>query len=154
MSRQRAIAACVVAMIALVIGLPLVLLFRSSRARPMITEENCLKLRKQKGMTRAGVEALFGVPPGDYGRRGRTYHVIGCAGPTCKVFYNIRRDRPKPTRQEIDHAAAEYGLAIWWGEEYAIAVQFDENDRVAAVGYGHAISEPGLWDRLKERFGR
>jgi hypothetical protein len=151
MSRQRAIAVCVVALMALVIGLPLVPLSRLPRSRPMITEETYRKLKKE--MTRAEVEALLGGPPGDYGRRGRTYHVLGCQSPTCGVFYNFRHDRKEPTKQEIDHAAAKYGLAIWWGNELAIAMQFDEDDKVRALGYGHPIRKPEWWDRLKEQFG-
>lgn len=151
MSRQRAIAACVVAMIVLVIGLPLVPLFRSSRARPRITEETFRQLKV--GMTRAEVEAILAVPPGDYGRRGRTYHDIACTSPTCEVFYNFKYDRKEPTKKEIDAHAAKEGIAIWWGEEYAIAVQFDENDKVRTLGYGGTMPEPGLWDLLKERFG-
>jgi hypothetical protein len=121
------------------------------RPRPQVTEENFRKLKR--GVTRADVEAVLGGPPGDYGRFQRAYHVCACEWPPCTAFYDMRHDRKEPAAEEIDAVAAREGLAIWWGAEEAIAVQFNEDGKVASLGYGVAMREPGFWDSIWDWVG-
>lgn len=116
---------------------------------PRITFENYRRLKH--GME---VEGILGVPPGDYGGGCRTYAVNGCEGRTCDVLYSLRYRpyRPPPTAEEIAEAE-RHGVAVWWGREYAVAVQFDGQGKAVATGCGRAYREPTWWDDLREAVG-
>src|SRR4051794_12517958 len=74
----------------------------------------------QPGMTRADVEAVLGGPPGVYGRN--------------RVSYCFTGSTPSASDS-----------VIWFGDELAIVVQFDSEDRVAYVGSSVPMRERGSW---------
>lgn len=112
-------------------------------------------------MTQDEVEAILKAPPGDYGRRGRTYVSHACCTPTCEVFCCFTsRGTKMPTVEEVDAHARKEGVSIWWGEDLAIAVSYDQGGRVECVGYGspclwqrEPAPEPPLWDQILAWFG-
>jgi hypothetical protein len=118
---------------------------------PPITFENYRRLKH--GMTRAEVESILGGPSGDYGGGHRKYVISGCEGWTCDVLYDWKyRPQTPPTAEEIAEAERN-GVAIWWGREDAIAVQFSGEGKVIAIGCGRAWRERTRWDDLREWCG-
>jgi hypothetical protein len=105
-------------------------------------------------MTRSDVEAILGGPPGDYGGGQRKYLGGNCEGRTCSVFYHRSYFKKNgPTAEEIETAIQRGNLSLWWGRDSAIAVGFDSQGKVTAVGMGGSLREPDFFDRVDEWTG-
>jgi hypothetical protein len=96
--------------------------------------------RIQIGMQRPEVEALLGVPPGDYRHRLRGD----------KVYAPLDGDVPANIGKN-----SGLGLVEWWADEYVIFLWVDAQGRVA----GKALNQPletkprSWWDRARGAMG-
>ncbi len=96
--------------------------------------------RVKVGMARAEVEAVVGVPPGDYRRRpGRG-----------KVYSPLAGEPPASLGK-----ASGLGRAEWWHDEHSPFVWVDGRGQVAGEAFNEAVPPPpgGPLDELKAWFG-
>lgn len=127
---RRRLGWCGLALLLLAIPVGLILLLARA-TEPRVTRAKLELVRE--GMTRAEVEALIGVPPGDY--------ASGTVFSDCKFV-----ERPeKPWAYSAE----------WTCDDGLLFVYFDENDRVVwAVTYNGWVShEPTLFEKLRSWLG-
>jgi hypothetical protein len=102
--------------------------------RPGVTQANYQRIRE--GMTLQEVESLLGGPPGNYSRIPDKE-----AG-----LWTIDPSRPDLDRQFF------IGREVWIGNELAVAVWFDDQERVARKE-SYATLDRSLLERLRDRLG-
>jgi hypothetical protein len=127
----------------------LVWLFR--HPQPHITDENYRKI--QPGMAQAEVEAILGGPPGDYANGRRQYYVQSCRGSTCDLFDNFKHGTRAVPPEKIECVSPGGKIAVWWGKEYAIGVEFGADGKVICAGIGWSPGEPGVVERIRAWLG-
>src|SRR5262245_22093203 len=137
MTRRKAI----LAMLGLLVGVPIgfVVILYLTAPRHRITWDSHEKI--QKGMTLDEVEAILGVPPGDYGpAKPRDFHILPDF-----TRYKFIRDRLS-NASEI--GPAETPIETWSATDIAITVVF-EDDNAASVWTGFVLREKaGFLDKL------
>jgi hypothetical protein len=102
--------------------------------------------RIHEGMSQDQIEAIIGLPPGDYYTGPRGIGGITSRGPF--GFPCVEKGRPwgKQTGRVI----------IWWGNDYAIQVSFDKSEKADGWYLLHvvpAVRGSTFIDRVRARLG-
>jgi hypothetical protein len=103
-----------------------------------INEANIKRIKE--GMSESEVEAILCVPPGNYSRGGR---VILYADLGTSPFMGQERPGLKFFEMKELHAVE------WVGNEAAVKVWFDENQRVFNVVPGRVVGAENILDRIR-----
>ncbi len=113
--------------------------------------------RLQVGMTAAEIEAVIGLPPGDYSGRDsfqqRSRHCPSVMAKGIRVT-DVRYFDGRPSIS----SPAKFNTVSWTWEEYGIVADFDESkegDKAFHIALRKYLSfdRPSLFDRLKETLG-
>jgi hypothetical protein len=131
----------VVAILVLILAVSVVAWWLS-HADPPIRYRTWAKI--EHGMSLADVEAMIGVPPGNYGGEELDAYIAGIvlrhpAGPDQDLVIDVFKrseDWPAPPLDQLKAKLREGRIVVWTGPKLAIAVQTDAQGRVVATCLG------------------
>ena len=105
----------------------------------------------QEGMTQSQVEAIIGMPPGDYFTGFR-----GGGGMMSRGPFGFTREEKGLPEKKIPEAWYRNGLVkSWWGNSHAIHVAFDKTGGAIAWQFQDVVGvrAPTIFERFKSLLG-